>query len=130
MAMDEKSEYNLKRLGFPPRAKNDPTGAMNQAIVEYYRCPENVAAFQLAGKVSADPGYFRFGPETICYGKSSCAFRSIPTTSSRISATNATRTTAMKAKVPSAPRLWSGTSTIDCAPICRFPFGNTFRKRA
>src|SRR5438046_8748129 len=76
MAMDEKSEYNLKRLGFPPRAKNDPTGAMNQAIVEYYRCPENLAAFQLAGKVSEDLGYFRFCPETICYVKSSSVFRS------------------------------------------------------
>ena len=73
---DEKSEYNLKRLGFPPRAKNDAAGAMNQAIVEYYRCPENLAAFQLAGKVSEDLGYFRFGPETICYGKSSSGFRS------------------------------------------------------
>jgi hypothetical protein len=48
---------------------------MNQAIVDYYRCPENLAAFQLAGRVSEDPGYFCFGPETICYGNSSSGFR-------------------------------------------------------
>src|SRR5947209_16541811 len=56
--------------------QNEATNSMNRAIIEYYRCPENLAAFQLAGQVSEDPGYFRFGPETICYGKSSSGFRS------------------------------------------------------
>jgi hypothetical protein len=41
------------------------------AIVDHYRCPENVAGFELAGKLSDDPGYFCFGAETICYGSSS-----------------------------------------------------------
>src|SRR3989449_2879387 len=49
---------------------------MNQAIVDYYRCPENLADFQLAGRHFVDPGYFCFGPETICYGNSSSGFRS------------------------------------------------------
>src|SRR2546427_11562702 len=48
---------------------------MNQAIRDYFRCPEDVVDFQLAGKLSADPGYFRFGPETICYGDSSSGVR-------------------------------------------------------
>ena len=48
---------------------------MNQAIVDYYRCPGNLADFQLAGRLSTDPGYFCFGPETICYGNSSSGFR-------------------------------------------------------
>src|SRR6185503_16357492 len=37
----------------------------------HYRCPENVAEFELAGTLRDDPGYFCFGPETICYGRSS-----------------------------------------------------------
>src|SRR5204863_8447436 len=41
------------------------------AIVDHYRCPEDVAGFELAGKLGDAPGYFRFGPETICYGSSS-----------------------------------------------------------
>jgi len=49
---------------------------MNQALIDYYRCPENLAHFQLAGRVSEDPGYFCFGPGTICYGNSSSGFRS------------------------------------------------------
>src|SRR6185503_730014 len=39
----------------------------------HYRCPENVAEFELAGRLRDDPGYFCFGPETICYGRSSSA---------------------------------------------------------
>ena len=49
---------------------------MNQAIIDYYRCPDDMVDFRLAGDVSKDPGYFRFGPETVCYGKSSSGARS------------------------------------------------------
>jgi len=42
---------------------------MMRTIVEYYRCPETLADFQISGKVFDAPGYFRFGPETICYGR-------------------------------------------------------------
>jgi hypothetical protein len=45
------------------------SGAMKQALIDYYRCPENLADFRLAGTPFADSGYFRFGPETICYGR-------------------------------------------------------------
>src|SRR5437870_8395052 len=48
---------------------------MNQAIIDYFRCPEQLVDFQPAGEISEDPGYFCFGPETICYGKSSSGFR-------------------------------------------------------
>jgi hypothetical protein len=47
-----------------------------QAIVDHYRCPENVAGFELAGTLRDDPGYFCFGPETICYGNSTSGSRS------------------------------------------------------
>src|SRR5712691_8185447 len=46
-----------------------PISAMNRAIIDYYRCPEKLADSQPAGSVLQDPGYFCFGPETICYGR-------------------------------------------------------------
>ena len=49
---------------------------MNQALIDYYRCPENLVNFQLAGKLSEDRGYFCLGPETICYGNSWSGSRS------------------------------------------------------
>jgi hypothetical protein len=45
------------------------SSAMKQALIDYYRCPENLADFSLAGSLFGDSGYFRFGPETICYGR-------------------------------------------------------------
>jgi len=48
---------------------------MNQAIIDYYRCPEDAVDFRLAGTLSDDPGYFRFGAQTICYGNSSSGTR-------------------------------------------------------
>src|ERR1700737_2541923 len=47
------------------------TGLKNQALVDYYRCPERLGDFVPAGKLSDDYGFFRFGPEAICYGRSS-----------------------------------------------------------
>lgn len=42
---------------------------MNQAFMERYRCPEIYADFRLTGELAANPGFFRFGADTICYGK-------------------------------------------------------------
>jgi hypothetical protein len=47
------------------------TSLRNQALVDHYRCPEGIGDFVLAGKLSEDSGFFRFGPEAICYGQSS-----------------------------------------------------------
>ena len=41
---------------------------IERALVEYFRCPEDVVAMSLAGTLSSDAGYFRFESE-ICYGR-------------------------------------------------------------
>jgi len=43
---------------------------MNGAFLDYYRCPEKFATFGFSGGLSEDSGYFRFGLDTICYGRS------------------------------------------------------------
>ena len=52
-----------------------PASLRNQALVDYYRCPEGIGDFVLAGKLSDDSGFFRFGPEAICYGQTSSGAR-------------------------------------------------------
>jgi hypothetical protein len=47
------------------------TTLSNQALVEYFRCPEEIGDFVLAGELSDESGFFKFGPEVICYGQSS-----------------------------------------------------------
>ncbi len=43
---------------------------MNQAFVDYFRCPAQFADFQLADGMPSNgsPGYFKFGSNLICYG--------------------------------------------------------------
>ena len=40
------------------------------AVSDHYRCPEDFLDFTLSGPLSSDEGYFRFGPNAICYGGS------------------------------------------------------------
>ena len=42
---------------------------LNKALTDYYRCPDDFAGFTLVGDLSAEPGYFRFGHDTIGYGR-------------------------------------------------------------
>jgi hypothetical protein len=45
------------------------------ALIDRYRCPESFAGFGLIRDLSDDSGYFRFGRDTICYGRSATGFR-------------------------------------------------------
>jgi len=51
------------------------TERMEQALIDRYRCPESLVEFDLAGSLSDEAGYFRFGQDTICYGRSATGFR-------------------------------------------------------
>lgn len=48
---------------------------MNSALIDFYRCPGQFVPVQLAGPLSEDSGYFRFGPNAVCYGRSSAGTR-------------------------------------------------------
>src|SRR5216684_1816251 len=41
---------------------------MSDPFLEYYRCPERFNCFGVREAPSKGNGYFRFGPEAICYG--------------------------------------------------------------
>jgi hypothetical protein len=47
---------------------------MVSALKDLYRCPDRFLQFD-TGDLSADSGYFRFGHDTICYGRSASAHR-------------------------------------------------------
>lgn len=54
---------------------------LSQAVNDRYRCPGNFFDFVLSGQLSSGEGYFRFGPNTTCYGRS-CSGRRGPQTES------------------------------------------------
>ena len=64
---------------------------MNQAFLDYYRCPERFADFRSANGRPSEclPGYFRFGSDLICYGRAAVQVRhevidSLPDISSQV----------------------------------------------
>jgi hypothetical protein len=48
---------------------------LSRAVRDRYRCPGNFLDFTLSGELSSDEGYFRFGPNATCYGRSSSGVR-------------------------------------------------------
>jgi hypothetical protein len=54
---------------------SENAGMLSQAVIERYRCPEQFFNFALNEPLSSDEGYFRFGPQAICYGRSSSGAR-------------------------------------------------------
>ena len=48
---------------------------MVSALKDLYLCPDSFLQFGLIGDLSADSRYFRFGQDTICYGRSASAHR-------------------------------------------------------
>jgi hypothetical protein len=41
----------------------------NQALLDYYKCPEEVGEIELKGELSDEAGFFQFGLGTLCYGR-------------------------------------------------------------
>ena len=49
---------------------------MLTALDQYFRCADLSLDGVTTGVLSVDPGFFRFGPNTICYGRSAAGFLS------------------------------------------------------
>jgi len=43
---------------------------VSQALLDHYRCPEQFLSFRVSEELSSHPGYFHFGSDAICYGRS------------------------------------------------------------
>ena len=48
---------------------------MNTALIDHYRCPDDCVDLKLKGRLSDADGYFRFGQDSICYGRLASGFR-------------------------------------------------------
>lgn len=48
------------------------TSSESRVLDEYYRCPPSPVGFHSPSQLAGPPGYFRLGPDAICYGRLSC----------------------------------------------------------
>ncbi len=57
------------RIDFTLHNSGPSFSTMNEYVTQYYRCPERHIKFNVAGPLSQENGYFRFGNERLCYGQ-------------------------------------------------------------
>jgi folate-dependent phosphoribosylglycinamide formyltransferase PurN len=68
---------DLRWSGFAEKDPRAPVfhikeqNAQNQALLDYYKCPEEFGEIEVKGKLSEGEGFFQFGPGTLCYGRCS-----------------------------------------------------------
>jgi hypothetical protein len=67
--------FSSRRMPVQSVENRSKKNEVNAAFCDYYRCPEGFARLTQTTKPSEDSGYFRLGPDTICYGRSSAGFR-------------------------------------------------------
>lgn len=64
-------QFDIQDEGLFPAVAPESTDMLSQAVNDRYRCPEGFFAITSNGQSSSNPGYFRFGADAICYGRSS-----------------------------------------------------------
>jgi hypothetical protein len=84
MSTDSVSERGVSVRTLPPVSTHrvssfqrnlGSVGVLSQAVLDRYRCPADFLDFSLSGDLSGDEGYFRFGRNAICYGRTSAVAR-------------------------------------------------------
>src|SRR5258708_23875680 len=80
--LERQRQLRMESEVFSCEAGAENAGMLSQAVNERYRCPEKLIDLFLSEQLSSDDGFFRFGPNTICHGRSSSgAGRSCPDSS-------------------------------------------------
>jgi hypothetical protein len=103
--VDTKEQLHLKRglERFSPRGAVDPPDALGQSVLGHFRCPDTFLDFALAQELSSVAGYFHFGPNVTCYGRSWRGDRDLLVEASRYDALNDVVTNDGKVCLPFDP---------------------------
>jgi hypothetical protein len=73
--LKEQPQSNFGLEEFASKGTAFPRDSFSQRVFDHFRCPENFLDFAANGRMSSDAGYFRFGPNTVCYGRSCGSIR-------------------------------------------------------
>lgn len=72
---ERERQLYIESDAFSCEQAREPNNMLSQSVNDHYRCPEGFLDSALAGSLSLDDGYFRFGPSAICYGRTSSGVR-------------------------------------------------------
>lgn len=70
VGVGQRSRVHLRDLSVSIVSAEDEM-MLSQEVQDRYRCPEGFLDFRLSEELSPDAGYFQFGANTTCYGRSS-----------------------------------------------------------
>src|SRR5216684_1849740 len=73
--LKEECQLYVESDAFSCESASEYADKLSLAVNERYRCSENFFDFVLSGQLSSDESYFRFGPNTTCYGRSCSGVR-------------------------------------------------------
>ena len=73
--LKEECQLHVESDAFSSELTSEKADHLCQALNDRYRCPENFFDFALDGQLSVDEGYFRFGQNITCYGRSCSGVR-------------------------------------------------------
>jgi hypothetical protein len=62
------SELSLEE--FASKRAAEASEMLSLSVLDHFRCPKDFLDFGLSGELSFDEGFFRFGPDITCYGRS------------------------------------------------------------
>ena len=77
--------------------------SLNGALIDYFRCPEGLIDLALRGDLCPGEGFFRFGPDVICYGQSSLGYYAETPAKATCDLAYHTRTEGMTCYIPFDP---------------------------
>jgi hypothetical protein len=76
---------------------------LSQAVEDLYRCPKNFIDLGLSGELYTEAGYFLFGADTLCYGRSCFEASGIDTASFCYDALGDVKAEGVKVRLPFDP---------------------------
>jgi hypothetical protein len=89
--------------GFVYRGVVKSTEKLSRPVRDHFCCPESVFDFALSGTLSSNAGYFRFGSNAICYGRSSSGICDKPVESLLYDCVEEVVTSGAQVRLPFSP---------------------------
>ena len=79
LVLDSQLGSRLRSRSVPitRRESGEGPNMASQFVSERFRCPAGFLDFRVNGSLSPDSGYFKFGPQTICYGRTTSGNRAL-----------------------------------------------------
>jgi hypothetical protein len=72
---ERQRQVNLESDRLFGQSAGAKAGNLSRVVDDHYRCPEDFFDLFLSKPLSSDEGYFRFGPHTVCYGRTCSGVR-------------------------------------------------------